>query len=134
MRIAVLFILILTLISCAGSLPVYYTRIAGNAIQVPVSGFENSNINIVSDDTVPFSILLIKRSQQAYDGYHLKCSHDQKALDVTPENVVCPVCLSTYDLDGVVRTGPATTGLLKFATELNPDQTLVRINIEALGL
>lgn len=134
MRKGGIVLLIFFTVSCSATVPVYTTKIAGSAIQVPVGGFENSSLNIVSDPAARYSILLVKRSQLAYDAIHLKCSHDETALNVGPNNLVCNTCASTYNFDGTVISGPALSPLTKFPTELNPDATLVRIDIEALGL
>jgi len=114
-------------------LPVYRTLFSGNTITVPVSNFDNSSINIVRDDTAPFDILLVKESPLAYHSLHMKCSFDEKPLDTTPNELACPVCSSVYAFDGTVKKGPAESPLSKFPTELSPDQTTVRINIESLG-
>ena len=121
-------------ISCSPTLPTYDVKITGNSIKVPVSGFDNSNINIVSDEHGPFDILLVKDSPLAFRSLYLKCTFDAKALDTTPEYIVCPVCGSAYDFDGSATKGPAESPLVKFPTELNPDQTIVTINIQSLGL
>ena len=134
MRILYILVLILSLVSCSATLPVYYTKITGNAINVPLGGFENSNLNIISDENSTFDILLVKRSPLDYDALYLKCSHDSKPLSVTPVNIVCPVCSSTFDFDGAAKKAPATTALTRFPTELSTDKTTVRIDIQSLGL
>lgn len=120
-------------ISCSPTLPTYDVKFSGNTIDVPVSGFVNSTFNVVSDQTNPFDILLVKDSPGAYHAVYLECTNDHKNLDPTPSAIVCPVCNSTYGFDGTVKKGPAETNLMRFNTELNPDQTLVRINIESLN-
>ena len=124
---------IFCVVSCSPTLPIYDLKISGNAIQAPVSGFEDSFFNILRDQNAPFDILLVKESQLAYHALYLKCPFDEKALDTTPSQIVCPVCASVFDFDGVVKRGPASGPLSTFPTELNPDATLVRINIESLG-
>ena len=119
--------------SCSATLPTYETRFAGNSITVPVSNFDNSSFNIVRDDTAPYDIILVKESPLAYYSMLLKCSFDEKPLDPTPAELVCPVCGSIYNFDGTVKKGPAESPLPKFATELSTDATVVRINIEALN-
>jgi len=134
MKTGYLVLILACLVSCSPTLPTYDVKFSGNTIQVPTTGFDNSSFNVVHDPNAAFDILLIKKSPLAYEAYYLKCTFDQKALDPTPEQIVCPVCASIYDFDGTVKKAPAETGLAKFQTELNADQTLVTINIEALGL
>jgi len=129
----VIIALITVLGSCSPTLPTYEVKFSGNSIDVPVAGFVNSTFNVVSDKTSPFDILLVKDSPGAYHAVYLECTNDHKPLDPTPSAIVCPVCASSYGFDGTVKNGPAETSLRRFNTELNPDQTLVRINIESLN-
>lgn len=126
------FFVLLLLIGCSPTLPTYEVKFSGNNIQVPVNNFDNSTFNVVSDETSPFDILLVKDNPGAFHSLYLKCTNDAKPLDPTPEMIVCPVCASVYDFDGTVKKGPAETPLSLFNTELNPDKTLVTINIESL--
>jgi hypothetical protein len=124
------------MISCSPTLPAYETEIRGNSVQVPVSGFENSQINLITDEGAAFDIVLIKESQLAYNAFYLQCPYDRKSMDINAPSaqLTCPVCHSVYDYNGAVITGPSTSPLMRFPTELNPDQTLVRIDISVLGL
>jgi hypothetical protein len=133
MKKAWLIVLVVCVASCSPTLPTYEVKFSGNTIQVPVNNFENSTFNVVSDNTAPFDILLVKENPGAYHSLYLKCTNDEKQLDPTPAEIVCPVCNSRYDFDGMVTNGPAETQLTRFNTELNMDKTLVTINIEALG-
>jgi hypothetical protein len=127
------FLLFVILTSCSATLPTYETRFSGNTITVPVTNFDNSTFNIVHDDSAPYDIMLVKASPLAYFSVYLKCSFDEKPLDPTPSELVCPVCGSIYNFDGTVKNGPAESPLSKFQTELNPAQTQVTINIESLN-
>jgi hypothetical protein len=127
------FLLLFILTSCSATLPTYETRFAGNTITVPVSNFDRSSFNIVRDDTAPYDIILVKESPLGYYSMLLKCSYDEKPLDPTPAELVCPVCGSIYNFDGTVKKGPAESPLPKFQTELSTDATVVRINIETLN-
>jgi nitrite reductase/ring-hydroxylating ferredoxin subunit len=134
MRILSILVLIVCLASCTATLPTYSTKITGNSIDIGVDGFQNSNINIVTDETSPRRIVLIKRSPLAFDALYLECSYDKQSLGVTSTGIACPVCHSTYDFDGGATRGPATTRLTKFPTELSADQTRIRIDIQSLGI
>ena len=136
MRLLFFIVSVASMISCSPTIPGYQVKFSGNNIQVPVAGFINTNYNIVSDEGSAFDILLVKDSQLAYRAMYLQCPYDKKLLDVFSGQalVICPVCHSVFDFDGAVKKGPAANPLMKFATELNTDQTLVRINIESLGL
>lgn len=125
--------ILLVMVGCAPTLPTYEIRFSGNTIDVPVAGFESSNYNIVADDTNPYNILLIKDSPGAYHALYLKCTYHNEAVEPAVSEIVCPICGSIYNFDGTVKKGPAETDLSRFNTELNPEQTLVKIDISPLG-
>lgn len=134
MKIIILLAAVMVAVSCSPTLPMYEVKFAGNTIQVPTSNFESSTFNIIHDNTADYDILLIRRSPQAYDAYYLKCAYDGKALDPSTDLIVCPVCGSQYNFEGLATKAPADGPLTKFRTELNADQTLVTIEISSLGL
>jgi len=121
-------------VSCTPSLPVYSLKISGNTIQVPVSAFESSNLALARDGQAAYDILVLKKTALMYDALFLRCPHDEAALKVTPEQIGCPQCGSVYDLEGVVKGGPSTKDLLHFPTEVNNNNGIITINIQALKL
>jgi hypothetical protein len=127
------FIVLLCLASCSATLPTYETRFTSDAVSVPVAEFERSPFIIASDDTAPFDVLIVKESPTAFHSLGLKCSFDGKPLDVTPDELVCPVCGSMFSFDGAIKKGPAETDLVKLPTELNPNETNVRVNIKPIA-
>lgn len=124
----------LSVSSCAQSVPVYWLKITGNTIKVPVVSFEDSDITLVRDDKAAYDILLVKRSPLQYDAVYMRCSHGAYALGTSPDGLMCPTHGSLFDYDGTVRTGPATEPLLLFPTELDNNQGLITINIQALKI
>ena len=123
----------LLMMGCSPTIPTYEVKFSGNTIDVAVDGFGMSEYLVVEDRSYPYDILLVKDSPGAYHTIFMQCSYDKKDLDVATSEVVCPVCYSTYNFDGTVKKGPADTDLGRFNTELNPDKTLVKINIESLS-
>ncbi len=121
------------LVSCSPTLPTYDVLFSGNTIDVPVDNIGTGSYTVVADEKDPFDILLVKDSPGAYHAIYLRCTNDEKPLDPTGSEIVCPVCGSVYNLDGSVKKGPADKELFPFLSELNADQTLVKIDISPLG-
>lgn len=132
---AVAGVLVLLMGSCApATTPVYQLPITGNTIQVPISAFNDSNFMIAHDEQNRNDIFISRTSPLAYDAVHMLCTFDKKPLEVVSDGLRCPVCNSVYNLDGVVETGPATTPILKFPTEVNNNTGIITVNIQALKL
>ena len=116
------------LTSCAPAFPVYKAKFDKGIIQVPLTSFETSNLVIVRDLQMDFDILLIKKSSEDYQAIYMKCSHQSNPLTATSSGLFCSAHGSSFDLDGKVRTEPATGPLQKFKTELQ--DTNVTINFK----
>lgn len=114
------------LTSCAPAFPVYKAKFDKGAIQVPITSFETSNLVIVRDLQMDFDILLVKKSTEEYEAIYMKCSHQANPLTATATGLFCSAHGSSFDLDGNVRTEPATDPLQKFKTELS--NNLITIN------
>lgn len=109
-------------------------KFAGNTLKVPIGSFEESDILFVRDDQAAYDILLVKQSPLQYDAIYMRCSHGNYALGTSSAGLTCPAHGSIFDYDGTVRTGPATDPLLTFPTELDNNQGIVTINIDALKI
>jgi cytochrome b6-f complex iron-sulfur subunit len=117
-----------SLTSCAPAFPVHKATFANGIIEVPTSSFAISNLVIVRDLQMDFDILLVKKSAEEYNALYMKCSHQSNPLTATNSGLFCSAHGSSFDLDGNVRTEPATSPLQKFKTELNND--IVTINFK----
>jgi hypothetical protein len=124
----------LLLISCSPTQPVYNLKFSGNTLTVPVTGFEDSDITFVRDNQAAYDILLVKQSPMQYDAVYMRCSNGDHALGTTGEGINCPVDGSLFNYDGTVRKGPATEPLLMFPTELDNNNGIITINIQALKI
>lgn len=115
------------LTSCS-SLPVYKTDLTRKLVNVPLSGFAESNLVIVRDLQVPFDILLVKKSEQEYNAIYMKCTHQENQVTATKNGLYCSSHGSTFDLDGNVTKEPALLPLKKFKTEIRDTQLSIDLN------
>jgi nitrite reductase/ring-hydroxylating ferredoxin subunit len=120
--------------SCSPSLPTYHVKFTGNTLTVPIVSFEESDILFVRDDKVAYDILLVKISPLQYEALYMRCSHGDYSVGTSADAITCSAHGSVFDFDGTVRQGPATEPLLSFPTELDNNQGIVTINIEALKI
>lgn len=133
MRPYYLFVLVL-LAACSPTLPVYNVKFSGNTLTVPVVSFEEEDILFVRDQQAAYDILVVRVSPLQYDALYMRCSDGNHALGTSADGINCPQDGSIYNYDGTVRTGPATEPLLRFPTELDNDQGILTINIQALKI
>ncbi len=115
--------------SCAPAFPVFKTKFDKGLVQVPVSSFETSNLVIVRDLQIDFDVLLVKKSADDYNAIYMKCSHQANPVTATATGLFCPSHGSSFDLDGNVRTEPATAPLQKFKTELKDNVVTITITL-----
>jgi Rieske Fe-S protein len=120
-------ILFSPLTSCTPAFPVYKTKLNQDQVQVPLTSFETSNLVIVRDLQVDFDILLVKKSAEEYNAIYMKCSHQANPLTATSSGLFCSAHGSSFDLDGNVKTEPATAPLQKFKTELNNNTLTINL-------
>ncbi len=122
-------LLLSQLTSCAPAFPVYKAKFGKGIIEVPVSSFETSNLVIVRDLQMDFDILLVKKSAEDYQALDMKCSHQANPLTATSSGLFCSAHGSSFDLNGNVRTEPATGPLQKFNTELNDNTITIHFKL-----
>jgi len=117
------------LTSCAPAFPVYKTKFEKGTVNVPLTSFATSNLVIVRDMQMDFDILVVKKAETDYQSIYMKCSHQSNPLTATSTGLFCSAHGSSFDLDGNVRTQPASAPLQKFKTDLNENFITITVNL-----
>ena len=112
--------------SCA-SVPWFATRVEQGTIRVPISVFKESGIVVVQPDNLEYDICLRKRTDGTYLALLLRCTHANTPVSPSPEGFACPLHGSTFDAEGRVQRGPAFRPLDRFATSIEGDVIIIRI-------
>lgn len=113
-----------SLVQSCSSLRVYATKASDGKIKVPLTVFAESNISIVRAEGLEYDIMVVKRTEALFSAVLMRCSHQDWNLTATDKGLYCGLHGSAFDIDGNVKTGPATEALRKFKTE-QQDQYLI---------
>jgi len=111
-------VLVSQLSSCT-PMPVFKAVVVKNVLAVPFTAFtEGNNSVIVRNSSIPFDILLVKKSNGIYTALEMKCSHQDNPLTANKTGLFCSSHGSTFDLEGNVLKEPALKPIKKYKTEI----------------
>jgi len=100
-------------------MPVFKAVVVKNVLAVPFTAFtEGNNSVIVRNSSIPFDILLVKKSNGIYTALEMKCSHQDNPLTANKTGLFCSSHGSTFDLEGNVLKEPALKPIKKYKTEI----------------
>lgn len=117
---------LLGLESCA-STKVFSAAPENGQLKVDISQFEpESNALIVRTKALEHDILILKTGEK-YRAIYLQCSHQNNPVNYTGSKIVCNAHGSQFDLDGLVKVGPADKHLKKIKIE--KENTLLTLSI-----
>lgn len=107
---------------------IFNTTPAGGIITVPLEKFLNNKLVIVRVKQLEYDLLLVKENESTFNALAMQCTHRQQPLVVTSTGLICNEHGSRFDLSGNVTRDPATKPLLKFKTELDGNNVLIRLS------
>lgn len=115
-----------TILESCTSLRLYKTASANGIISVPVSEFAETTLLTVRVPQIDYDLLVVKKPDNSYHALLMRCSHQDFTLSANPKGLSCSMHGSTFDLEGNVRTGPATEALRRYSATLDGDKILIR--------
>lgn len=98
---------------------------AGNEVFVPLSLFEESNIQIVSVKGWEYDMAVHKQDDGNFSVFLLRCTHMDNAVQLSSEGFVCSMHGSTYDKSGNVTKGPAEKPLEQYHAAIIEDHLVI---------
>lgn len=117
-----------TLSSCATSKSsVYKTALNGNNITIPLSLFDQTNIQIVRPTGWFYDIAVHKKEDGTFAALLMKCTHMDNQLVLTGSGFSCSLHGSTFSKEGVVQKGPAEHPLQHYTTTIQANQLIITI-------
>lgn len=119
----------LTLASVSSCSPtvIYRTTVTENKINVPLSLFAESDLQIIRPSGFENDIALRKEQNGSYTALLLRCTHADNQVSTTGNGFVCNLHGSTFTKEGEVTKGPAQRPLKKYKTEINPDTIIINL-------
>ena len=106
---------------------VYKTEVNNKNIEVPVSLFTESSLQIVRPTGWYRDIALQKENDGTYSALLLECTHQENALTITGNGFHCSLHGSDFDRSGRVRKGPAEVSLTRYKTSLQNDKLIIHV-------
>jgi Rieske Fe-S protein len=116
-----------TFLSSCTSLPVYAARADQGTISIPLSAFQNVNIQIIRVQDILYDIALKKEDNGAFSAFRLLCTHASNPLTLSRDRFLCSLHGSTFDQEGKVIHGPATKPLEHLKTRLTPEWIIIAL-------
>jgi Rieske Fe-S protein len=115
-----------SLTSCS-QLPIYKTTIVKNKILVPLSLFQQTNLQLVKPDGYEYNIALQKETDGTFTALLLKCTHSDNQLSSTGNGFVCNLHGSRFNKEGLVLKGPAERSLRRLQTAVISDSIIIHL-------
>jgi nitrite reductase/ring-hydroxylating ferredoxin subunit len=110
--------------SCATA-KVYHTKADNGKIKVALSEFTESNTRIVRVEGLQYDVMVVKKQDGAFNALLMRCSHQDFNLSAGKTGLYCGLHGSAFDLEGKVKTGPATEPLKKLNVEQQSDYIII---------
>jgi len=108
---------------------VIHTEIHDDQIQVPLTGFAQSPLQLVRPNGWLYAIAVRKKEDNTYSALLLKCTHQDNQLTTTGNGFTCSLHGSAFNTEGAVTKGPAERALKPYLTTI--DQTNLTIHLKA---
>ena len=80
---------------------------------------------ILRTAAMDYDVLLVRKSETEFYSLLLKCTHQANRLSVGSSMLACNLHGSTYDMNGRVINGPASTDLITLRTEVVDAHVLI---------
>lgn len=98
-----------------------------NQAEIPVSLFEETNLQIVRIKGTFYDIALHKNEEGSYTAFLMRCTHMDNQLQLTSQGFRCSQHGSEYDKNGQVTKGPSELPLQTYTTTVSNDLILINI-------
>ena len=112
---------------CAPSGTIFKTQRQDGLITVPLLNLAGKKYLIIREPQLEYDLLLVKNSETSFHSLAMRCTHRDQSLVVTSTGLTCNEHGSRFDLEGNVLKDPATKPLLKFVTEVQGSNVIIRL-------
>lgn len=112
--------------SCS-STAVLKTMAENGMVSVPLTAFVEKQQVVVRVAGRDFDLLCIKLDDTNFRTLEMKCTHQDQPLVSSGKSLYCNSHGSQFDLEGKVLRDPASRPLMKFETQLQQDQVVIKV-------
>jgi Rieske Fe-S protein len=103
------------------------TEIRNDQVEIPLSGFTQSPLQIIRPKGWFYSIAVRKKEDNTYSALLLKCTHQDNQLTPAPNGYTCSLHGSAFAADGHVTKGPAERRLKEFPVTTDPNNLIIHL-------
>lgn len=115
------------LASCGSTAKGFKTSVTDHKIEVPLSLFDASAMQIISPRNYEYEIAVQKNTDNTFEALLLRCTHQNNQLIPTGSGYYCSLHGSQYDKKGKVKKGPAEKPLPSLQVETTPTNLIIHI-------
>jgi len=108
---------------------VIHTDIHDDLIDIPLTGFAQSPLQLVRPKGWLYAIAVRKKEDNTYAALLLKCTHQDNQLTASGNGFTCSLHGSSFNNEGAVTRGPAERALKQYT--VTTDQTNLTIHLKA---
>jgi Rieske Fe-S protein len=106
---------------------VYRTSVVNKQLQVPLTMFDTTALQIVRPAGWYYDIAVEKNADNTYKALLMQCTHQDNQLTATGNGFSCSLHGSQFDKDGKVRKGPAEDPLTQYNTFVSNGQLIIEV-------
>lgn len=118
-----------SLLNSCTPLTLIKTEAVNGTIIIPKTAFtDNQKQLLVRNSKMEYDILLIKKTDEAYNALYMQCSHENQPLNANKSGLFCSSHGSAFDFDGNVTQQPASKPLRKFKTQSTNESIIIYLN------
>lgn len=110
--------------SCATA-KVYETKAENGKIKIALSEFAETNARVLRVEGLQYDVMVVKKQDGVFNALLMRCTHQDFNLSAGKSGLYCGLHGSAFDLDGKVKTGPATEPLKTLKVEQQSDYLII---------
>lgn len=107
--------------------PLLKIRATEGKIQIPLSEFTLQKSKLVRSPNWNYDLMVRQLPNGDFVTLELKCSHQDWALNAGKNGFHCTYHGSAFDLEGKVKTGPATHPLRQLKTTIENENVIINL-------
>ncbi|MEP6845193.1 MAG: Rieske (2Fe-2S) protein [Panacibacter sp.] len=111
-----------------GAYSVFKTEIVDKKISIPLTMFDTDAMQFVRPKGWYFDIAVQKNADNTYQALLLQCTHQENQLTLAGKRgYLCNFHGSLFDLNGIVKKGPAEKPLERYYTSIENNHLIIQV-------
>jgi nitrite reductase/ring-hydroxylating ferredoxin subunit len=103
--------------------------LVSDGLEIPLSIFTTgknaSAYVVVRNEALQYPVCVYRLPEGSYSALYMQCTHQGAELQVAGDRLTCPAHGSEFDVQGIVKQGPANTALRRFPVKVDGDHLFI---------